>query len=76
MDSISAGMATLLLRTNETIRIVVPVEQLPGVGESDIISAVINAGQVMRFSVETEETDELKVKIKAKLDKLKNRPRR
>jgi hypothetical protein len=76
VDSVSDGQVTLLLRSDEIVRVVVPVEQLPGVRESDIISAEIAADKVIRFSVESGETADVKAKIQARLDKLKNRPGR
>jgi|GEM_PF-5327125 len=74
VDSVRDGRVTLLLRRDESVKIVLPQAQLPGVQESDIISAAISQGRVEDFKIEKAETQAVKVKIQAKLDKLKNRP--
>ncbi len=73
VDSIGDGMARLLLRRDEAIVLMVPSQELPGVGEGDIISAEIVAGRVIRFVLEEEKTAAAKERIEAKLAKLKNR---
>lgn len=73
VDSISDGMAALLLRKDETVRCTVSLQQLPGVREGDIISAEISSGQVVRFRIEEGETEAARARIKAKLEKLKKR---
>lgn len=76
VDSIADGLAVLLLRADESIRVTVSQWELPEVREGAIISAEIAAGRVVHFQVEAEETDAVRARIQAKLDRLKNRPGR
>jgi len=74
VDSIADGLAVLMLRRDETVRFIISREDIPGAREGDIISAEIVAGQVVRFQVESEETDTVRARLKAKLERIKNRP--
>jgi len=74
VDSISDGVIVLLLRKDETVKIMISQDQLPRVREGDIITAEISTGIVHGFKIEVDETMATKAIIQAKLDKLKNRP--
>ncbi|MTI94586.1 MAG: DUF3006 domain-containing protein [Firmicutes bacterium] len=74
VDSITQGLARLLLREAEQVQHVVPVADLPkGTGEGDIIEAEIVDGQIVRALSKPDETLAQKQKIQAKLDKLKRK---
>lgn len=73
VDKISDGLVTLLLRRDEAVRTVVPVEQLLGVREGDLIRISFANGRVESYQVDIEKTSAQKAKIQAKLDKLKEK---
>ncbi|WP_100407451.1 DUF3006 domain-containing protein [Bacillus solitudinis] len=68
------NIVVLLLGGNEAITRKVPLEQLPKVGEGDIIEASFNEdGTVREMKRLTKETSEARSKAASLLEKLKNK---
>ena len=67
------GLVTLLLRRDESVQVVIPATDLPGVSEGNILQADVKGKHVVDFFVEEDLTAQKRKRIQDKLKKLQKK---